>query len=374
MAQTKFQTFKVKPYRAFTTYASAVSGVVGIGNVKGLGATRARKGKELEENQPRASKTVWTLKSVREPLKKVLIESDITPYLWGPPGLGKSSLIRQLAQELKWDLIDLRLSQINPVDLRGLPVVDRKKELAKWLKPDFLPRENGKPGILFLDELNLAAPSIQAASYELILDRRVGNYKFPSSWKIIAAGNREHEASNVFKLSAPLANRFIHFEIQPDLDSWNEWALDNSIDMRIVKFLTARPRFLYSKPHDGQKSFPSPRSWEFTSSLIRDIEEPILLERLTASAIGDSVAKEFISTLVNGEKTAEVETLVKQIQKGESFVLPQKPSERVAIMEAVADIKMPLRSIKSLLDQLSKEEQVVWWEKVKESGEKTGIW
>lgn len=123
---------------------------------------------------------------------KILLKDKTPVFLWGAPGLGKSSIIAQICQEWDWELIDLRLSLLSPVDLRGLPYLDHEKKCAVWLKPEFLP--NGghkKQGILFLDELNTAPTSVQIAAYQLVLDRRIGNYVFPEDWRIVAAGNRE---------------------------------------------------------------------------------------------------------------------------------------------------------------------------------------
>src|SRR5438034_10628840 len=103
--------------------------------------------------------------------------------LMGPPGIGKSSIVKQICREKKWNLIDLRLSLLNPIDLRGLPYLDAEKREAVWLKPEFLPSEG--TGILFLDEINIAPIATQQAAYELLLDRKIGNYIFPENWRIV---------------------------------------------------------------------------------------------------------------------------------------------------------------------------------------------
>jgi MoxR-like ATPase len=140
----------------------------------------------------------------------------ISTMIWGPPGIGKSSIVRQAAETHSLACIDLRLSQLAPTDLRGLPVADAG--VARWYPPEFLPREGS--GILFLDELNLAPPTMQGMAQQLILDRRVGSYTVPEEWFIWAAGNRKEDLAAVYDMPAPLANRFLHLEVEPDFDRY----------------------------------------------------------------------------------------------------------------------------------------------------------
>ena len=168
-------------------------------------------------------------------------------FIWGSPGIGKSDLVKTLADKTSRELVDIRLSTIDPVDLRGLPTIDGNSSLTKWLPPDFLPQNTTKPGILFLDEINVAPPSVQAAAYQLILDRKLGDYKVPENWIIIAAGNRIGDRSVTFRLPTALSNRFTHFELDPSLEDWTEWAWQNEIDPYIISFLRFQPHvFLVS--------------------------------------------------------------------------------------------------------------------------------
>src|SRR5258706_13195970 len=193
-----------------------------------------------------------------------ILKTNITPFVWGPPGVGKSSIVKEIAREKGWKIIDLRLSLLNPVDLRGLPTVNHVAKEAVWLPPSFLPPQNSQEaGLLFLDEINLAPLSVQAAAYQLILDKRVGDYKFPSTWKIVAAGNREIDRANVFKISAPLANRFVHFTVRPDFYSWKAWADVSNVHPTLIQFLALRPAAIFDPPAEAEKAFPSPRSWHF---------------------------------------------------------------------------------------------------------------
>jgi hypothetical protein len=119
---------------------------------------------------------------------------------------------------------------------------------------------------LFLDELTSAVPTVTAAAYQLILDRRLGEYRLPPEWIVVAAGNRQGDRGVTYQMPAPLANRFVHYEVEPDLDDWVAWAHAHGIDPRIVAFLRFRPDLLFDfDPQRHQAAFPSPRSWEFAS-------------------------------------------------------------------------------------------------------------
>ena len=184
--------------------------------------------------------------------------------IWGAPGIGKSSVVAAVAESNGLDLIDLRISQLAPTDLRGIPVPKENK--AYWFPPDFLPVK-GK-GILFLDEINMAPPAVQGIAQQLILDRKVGSYTVPENWFIWSAGNRKNDFAAVFDMPAPLANRFIHLEVDTSLDEFKSYALLNNIDDRIISFLNFRPKLLH-KIDKNSPSWPSPRSWDIANSLLK---------------------------------------------------------------------------------------------------------
>jgi len=316
-------------------------------------------GSVAKESSLRSRKATlsWNIDEVKVFLKDFLPKSNVVPFLWGPPGIGKSDSVTQVAKELGWKVIDLRLSQLNPVDLRGLPIVDRKKNLARWIPPEFLPNGNAR-GILFLDEINNASLSVQAAAFELILDKRLGSYNFPKRWRMVAAGNREGESTTVYRLPAPLANRFIHIEVKPSVEVWKRWAKKNGVDKRIIEFLMARPRFLFRMPRGKQKIFPSPRSWTFASDLIKGKNKKAIVERLLSTAIGPSVAHEFAVVTFNDELVS-VKTIMRKIKKGESFKLPKDPSIRTSIIEWASKTQLPFGSLKRLENQMSEEEKMM---------------
>ena len=177
-----------------------------------------------------------------------LIKAKQPVMLHGSPGVGKSQVVKQVADKLGIEMIDLRLSQLDPVDLRGVPSVDKTKvgktEVGKtnWNVPSFLPTE-GK-GILFLDEINSAAQATQAAAYQLVLDRKLGDYELPDGWAMVAAGNRSTDRAIVNAMSTALKNRFTHLNYEVNNEDWCEWALTHNIAIEVLGFIRFRPMLL----------------------------------------------------------------------------------------------------------------------------------
>jgi MoxR-like ATPase len=241
---------------------------------------------------------------------------QISTMIWGPPGIGKSSIVAQIAQEHDIDFVDVRLSQLAPTDLRGLPVAE--DGISKWYPPEFLPRD-GK-GLLFLDELNMAPPAMQGVAQQLILDRKVGSYVVPSGWFVWAAGNRKEDRAAVFDMPAPLANRFLHLEAQADFDSFKAYALKTGVHEQIIAFLSFRPTLLHKiDPH--QPAWPSPRSWEMASALHH-------AELDITPAVGVATAAEF-HAFIQLYKTLPNLTPILE-GKGDRIPWPQEPSTKYA--------------------------------------------
>lgn len=223
-----------------------------------------------------------------------LIEQKVPTFLWGAPGIGKSSIVKQIAKAKGIGFIDLRLALMDPTDLKGIPFYDKESHTALWAPPAFLPREG--EGILFLDELNSAPPSVQASAYQLILDRKVGEYELPHGWAIVAAGNREGDRGVTYRMPSPLANRFVHFEMEVDVNDWRFWAYKNGVDERIISYISYKNEHLFTfDAKSDVKSFATPRSWEYVDSILKStLKEELLLDCLSG-AIGREVSVGFLS-------------------------------------------------------------------------------
>lgn len=262
-------------------------------------------------------------RSVKKTLEQ---QPDLSIFIWGPPGIGKSSIIRQIAEENKWGLKDLRMLLLDPTDIRGLPCI--KGDQARWLPPAFLPnKDDEKEGIVFLDELPAAPPLVQASGYQLVLDRRVGEYKLPAGWRVVAAGNRLQDRAVTHRMPSPLQNRFIHLELEVDLEDWKYWAYRNHIDSKVISFLNFRPTLLFDfRPEKNQNSFATPRSWEFVSQLLRVGLGAEDFRELLFGAVGDGAGSEFLGYFKVFDKIPNVN----KILEGENIV-PDEPSVLYAL-------------------------------------------
>ena len=237
-------------------------------------------------------------KSAKKALTKALkVKRPI--FIWGPPGIGKSDLIKQIGAETNSAVIDVRLSLWDPTDIKGVPYFDDKDGTMKWAPPEELPSfkfaAKHERVMLFLDEMNSAAPSVQSAAYQLVLNRRVGTYTLPDNVVIVAAGNREGDKGVTYRMPAPLANRFIHLEMSHSFDDWFDWATENKIHKDIVGFLNWSKSDLYSfDPKSSSRAFATPRSWSFVSELLSDNDcDDETLMTLMAGSVGEGVALKF---------------------------------------------------------------------------------
>jgi MoxR-like ATPase len=236
-----------------------------------------------------------------------LLEQNWAVFIWGAPGTGKSSIVREVAASRGLEVRDLRASLLDPTDLRGIPMIHDGK--AQWCPPVFLPGPDEKPGILFLDEINAAAPLVQAGMYQLVLDRRVGEYELPAGWKIIAAGNRKEDRAVTFRLSSALANRFIHLNLDVDAGDWQNWALAHNVHPVVRAFLHVRHELLYSRAPD-EAAFASPRSWEMASDVIRDFGSCQAAADVLPGIIGSGPAIELGAFERNADVAAELEAIL----------------------------------------------------------------
>ena len=224
-------------------------------------------------------------------------------FIWGPPGVGKSEIVDTITQERAGMMIDLRLALMEPTDLRGIPYYNEKTGQMMWAPPADLPTQELADQfecvVLFLDEMNQAPQSVQAAAYQLILNRRLGSYTLPDNVLIVAAGNRESDRGVAYRMPSPLANRFVHLEMGVDFNDWQTWALENKIHSDVVGYLTSNKMDLFNfDPKTASRAFATPRSWTFASQLMPQEGEVIAdseLHDLIAGTVGDGVATKFMA-------------------------------------------------------------------------------
>jgi hypothetical protein len=253
--------------------------------------------------------------------------------LWGPPGVGKSQIIAGIAKKHGVPLIDVRLSQMEPTDLRGIPF--RKGENVEWSVPAMLPNaeRHGDKGILFLDEINAAPPTVSAAAYQLILDRKLGEYTIPDGWAIFAAGNRQGDRGVTYAMPAPLANRFTHFDVEAYLDDWISWALKHDIDERIMGFLRFRPDqlFSYDAAHNPV-AFPSPRSWEYAHRALQKFgDRPDLLSDALQACVGQACGVELKAYIDNLENLPDIDAIL----NGQEVAVPRSVDLQYGVAAAL---------------------------------------
>ncbi len=254
-------------------------------------------------------------------------------FLWGAPGIGKSQIVAQVAKERNLKLIDIRAVLLDPVDLRGLPRVNEQGQ-ATWCPPSFLPHQDSKDaGIVFLDELNAAPPLVQAACYQLVLDRRIGEYVLPDGWTVIAAGNGEKDRSVTHRMPTALANRMVHITMQTSTEDWLLWAEKAQISQEILAFLRFRPMLLHDfDPQSASKAFASPRSWEFVSHMLKTNLEPEVEYELFQGTIGMTAATEFMGFL---RIWRDLPTMENILAMPEQIEISNEPATLYAICEAL---------------------------------------
>lgn len=236
--------------------------------------------------------SIMNLKMLAECLK-YNISKDIATMISGPPGVGKTSVTHQVANDIDYSLIVLILSIRDPVDLRGLPLIDPIKGTTRWLAPGELPQEkrDGKKGILFIDEINTVGKQMEAAALGLVLERKLGEYRLPPGWIPVAAGNRLIDKASANRMGTAMKNRFAHFEIVADVDAWVNWAVKAKLNPLVIGFIKFRPELLHKMPPGDENAFPTPRAWE-TVSKVAEAPDNIRLQ-LVSAIVGDGAAMEF---------------------------------------------------------------------------------
>ncbi len=263
--------------------------------------------------------------------------------LWGAPGVGKSQGVRQLAERIttltgkRTVVTDVRLLLFNPIDLRGIPTANAEKTLAVWLKPKIFDMDPSSDvvNLLFLDELSAAPQSVQAAAYQLTLDRVVGEHHLPENCIVLAAGNRVTDRSVAFKMPKALANRLLHIEVEADVDAWRAWAVRKQIHPKVTGFLSFRPNhFMTFDPSSEDLAFATPRAWEMVSNFLTTVNEDAeAIYPLLTGLVGAGTAVEFCSWCRIWQKLPNVA----DIFEGKYPPIPTQTDVLYALVAAMTD-------------------------------------
>lgn len=263
-----------------------------------------------------------------------LIQTDTPLFIHGSPGIGKSYIVADVADRNGLELVDVRLSQMDPVDLRGVPAI--REDQTVWMPPVFFPKDPDSEGILFLDELNSAPPSVQAAIYQLVLNRRMGEYDLPQGWRIICAGNRVSDRGVVFRLPTPLANRMVHLHVQARFDDFKLFALKADLHHFVIGFLGFRPDLLSTEPvieDDSNPAFATPRSYHMLSDILKSNKEIGKIVPIIYGTIGYAAGIEFVSYVKVYEELPDVAA----IYEGHYPEIENQPALLYALVSALVE-------------------------------------
>lgn len=288
-------------------------------------------------------KVTDTLTDTYVPVIEKGLSQKVLPsvMLWGPPGVGKSQAIRQIAKNIeertdkKAKITDVRLLLFNPIDLRGIPTSNADKTLAVWLKPQIFQMDDSEDivNILFLDEISAAPQSVQAAAYQITLDRVVGEHKLPDNCIIIAAGNRITDKSVSFKMPKALANRLLHIEVEGSFESWKNWAVKSGVHPKVIGYLSFRRDRLFGfDPTNDDLAFATPRSWEMVSNILNNVNDNVSeVNPLVAGLIGNGAAIEFKSWCRIYDGLPDIENVF----LGKEYSVPRDTDKLYAIVSSM---------------------------------------
>ena len=255
----------------------------------------------------------------------------------GAPGVGKSQIIRQIGKKFGYKVIDIRLAQMSEVEIGGLIYPNESRTKTVWLAPDILPNEerDGKNTILLLDEITSCTKRVQVAAYQLILDRRIGEYRLPEGTFVIALGNREDDDGVYIQLAGPLADRFeIHY-IEPDFQEWKEdYALKAGVHPFVIQYLSFKPAALHNQKQEaGKMVFATPRSWARVSDILKmdaDVTKPVIRNKIIGN-VGETEGLQFVEYCRTHHKLVSAEAFL----QGASA--PGAPEELAILTDSLAE-------------------------------------
>lgn len=256
--------------------------------------------------------------------------------LWSLPGVGKSSMINQLGEAYEIPVMEMRTSQMDPIDVKGIPQVQNGRTV--FCPPDELPdvERDGEQGILFLDEVNAGSRATMASVMQLVLDRRLGKYRLPDQWIVMAAGNRTADGAVANAMPSALNNRFLHVHIEPDLDTTIKYGLEKDWPIELLQFLRLRPELLHNMNNEvDEDAFASPRSWEFVVNAgLIDMQDAHLRRQGLLGCVGQAGMVEFegfLQTFVNGSLPSIDDVLLNPL----TAQLPTEMTAKYAVITAL---------------------------------------
>jgi hypothetical protein len=275
------------------------------------------------------------------PMVTAFIKANIVPMIHGSPGIGKSQIVKQIAEEYGLQMIDLRLSQCDPTDLAGFPQIDAARQKAGYVPMDTFPLEGETPPkgyngwLLFFDEANSASKAVQAAAYKILLDRMIGQRKLHKNCGLVAAGNLETDGAIVEEMSTALQSRMAHIELVVDPQEWTNWAAENGVDHRISDYIKFKPGQLYTfNPDHTDKTYACPRTWEFANRVLKVTDDNSKMRLpMLASTLSEGVAREFFTFC---KIYQDLPKLAQIMASPETVKVPTEPSILFALTGSLA--------------------------------------
>jgi MoxR-like ATPase len=228
--------------------------------------------------------------------------------LHGRPGVGKTQVVEDLARRIDAQFFDLRLTTIEPQDLRGLPYYDHSAKKTLWYRPEDLPDDPARPAVLFLDELTAASPYLQPTVYGLLQERRVGQHRLPDSVFLVAAGNTVEDGAIAYEMGTGLSDRLVHLMVEASAEDWlRNFAVPKGLHPAVIAFIRTRPDLLETTEEAlarGEMIAATPRSWERVSQIVSSVPDRRLRNMMVAGTVGEAIGADF--ALVADEIAATV--------------------------------------------------------------------
>lgn len=296
-----------------------------------------------------------------------LVSIQRPTMIWGPPGVGKSDVVRGvvalLNEKIKvkknhYRFVDIRLSNCDPTDLKGFPMPDAADKTMMFFPMKSLPTDGF--GVLFLDEINAAPPAVQAGAYQLVLDRKIGDYELPPGWTVLAAGNRSTDRSVVHAMPAALCNRFVHLDYTVDHEDWNNWAIRNNISETTRGYIRMQPGDInVEKIEPGARAFHTPRTWAFADQVINSKLRSEVMLPILQGTIGEGMATKLIGFARDRKNMPDLDKIPLD---PDGVAVPDSPSTRYAVLAGLETRTTPktFPNILKYVSRMSKDFEVVY--------------